>query len=102
MRQNFTVEKLRRDIREALAKSDALDDDAAKWIAACVVEALRKKYGARRIYIPAPEKRPVEALREAYQRGERVRSICRRLNMSSSTLYRLLAMEAELGRDRKK
>lgn len=96
MRQNFTVEKLRRDIAQMLAKSNGMDDSTAQWIAARVVEALRSKYGARRIYIPAAEKNAVPELLGAYRRGESVRAVARRLNMSRATLYRLLAMQAEL------
>lgn len=96
MRRNMSVEKLRRDITEALATADVLDDELAQWIAARVVDALRAKYGAQRIYIPAAENQPVTALLDAWHRGDKVRAICRRLNMSRPTLYRLLAMEAEL------
>lgn len=96
MRANFTVEKLRCDIAEVLSKSDALDGELADWIAERVVAALRQKYGARNIYIPAAEKKPVAELLAAYHTGEKVRSICRRLNVSRSTLYKVLALEADL------
>jgi hypothetical protein len=96
MRGNNTVEKLRADILEALAGTEVLDDELAQWIAARVLRALQQKYGASRVYIPAAEKQPIAELMEAYYRGDRVRAICRRLNVSRSTLYKLLSMEAEL------
>lgn len=100
MRQNLAVEKLRREIAEALSTSDVLDDALAQRLAARIVEALRAKYGAQCIYIPAAEKQPVTALLDAYRRGDKVLEICRSFNVSRDTLYRLLAMEAENGRKR--
>lgn len=81
---------LRSDWTEALAAIGLGGPDVAEVVQQLVTH-LQRNYGGTEIYIPVPGRAyPVDAIREAFRRGDSIRSICRAYQVDRRTLYRLL------------
>lgn len=89
MLRNNDVENLRDDLAGAIKRARIIEPALATRVAGVVLERLQQRYGGRRLYIPAAS-RQLEGLKEARNRGDSRRAICKNLGISRSTYYRLL------------
>lgn len=98
MLRNYAVDTLRAGIVRALKADAEISDDLAARAAALILRYLsdlQRKHG-RALYIPVPPKQyPLAEIRKARDDGETVRSICRQFGISSSTFYRLTAIDRD-------
>lgn len=95
MIRNYSVDKMRDEIRDDIAASKLLDDDSAQHLARTVLAGLQRRYGGGKLYIPVDFARayPVKDILQAYARGDSVRTVCRRYHITHSTFYRLLGAD---------
>jgi len=62
----------------------------ASQIAEALVRGLRKHYGGRKLYIPAPDKAERNAAIKAEFNGRNHESVCHRYSISRTTLYEII------------
>lgn len=78
------------DWTDALA-SQGLEGPEVALVVQRLVHHLQRTYGGTVLYIPvAGREYPLQAIREAFRRGDSMRSICREYQVDRRTLYRLL------------
>jgi Mor family transcriptional regulator len=89
---NLNIDGLLAEIRADLLGCELLDQRKAERVAEIVLAGMRRRYGGKELYIPAPttSEYPRDDILRAYAKNEPVRSICKRYGISTSTFYRLL------------
>lgn len=87
------------ELAEELAIGAAIrlrcDSDDIRGVVNAVVAYLVEEYPAQDLYIPAAVAWPVAEIRQAVERGDSLREICRRYRIDRRTVYRLLDSGAE-------
>jgi len=82
---------LRRDVHEALQSSIGFKDDIAESLATAVVGKIQQRWGGQKIYISVNNDSVErnQAIKQEFT-GDNHAEICRRYNISLSTLYRII------------
>ncbi|MGZ4954131.1 MAG: Mor transcription activator family protein [Methylobacter sp.] len=85
------TDALQGDIREALQSSIGFNDDIAKSLAASIARKIQSRWGGREIYIPVGvDVSDRNRMIKQEFNGSNHAEICRRHNISLSTLYRII------------
>jgi hypothetical protein len=97
LRRRVRISELSEELAIAAAQRLRCESDDIRHIVDAVVAYLVDEYPAQDLYIPASltdSSYPVAAIRQGVDRGESVRSICKRFRIDRRTLYRLMDTSA--------
>lgn len=80
---------IRQDIVDAMKRSIGYNQDIAETLAADVLLKLQDKWGGSRVYIPAKTAKNRNELIKADFTGNNHADVCKKYDISLSTLYRV-------------